>query len=76
MGMVAEKVVWCTESNFQLICDYSRAVGDNRLMWTIPGGCDETIKAFTQKRAEYVVGSMSITKTGFGGKIWETISSE
>ncbi len=74
-GLVAEKPVICTESNYSLTCELLQAEGTNSVVWTIPDECDEDMKETMPERAAYLMGSMGIQRTTFKGQNIEMISS-
>lgn len=60
MGLVAERVVMCTESNYAMVCEMRRADGDDSVVLTIPDEYDEGMQKLMRERAAALDESMEI----------------
>jgi hypothetical protein len=74
MGMVSESVALCPESASHVVGEMHRAMGERRLILTIPDECDAEMVACLQDRAAFLTGKMSITTTEFRGRTVRSMS--
>jgi hypothetical protein len=76
MGMVAESVVACPESMYQVIHEEQQAKGEKGVVLTIPDECDGKMVAHARERAAFLTGCMSIASTKFRGMTITSISAD
>lgn len=74
MGLVAERTILCSESDYPLVCQMLRAKGDQSVVWTVPDDCDD-MKTIVRERAAYLTGSMRVWRETFQGQAVEILSS-
>jgi hypothetical protein len=76
MGLVATKVVICTESSYALVRDSLRAEGNDSVLWTIPDICDLDMKSAMQDRAANLAGHLTTRRSQFGNHTIVSLSCD
>lgn len=76
MGLVADQVAVCRESDYAVVSEKLRADGEAVQLWMVPDDCDVYMQESIRDRAAKVTGMMRIEKAKFEGHTILTMSSD